>query len=157
MADNENNKVSVLAINYNYALKINTSPKAEQPTWAVVSDGFDNIGKSLNEVLYQGSYLGDGGWGSTEVTGGQLTVTLSGVSKHGDAAQDFIFSDAVKNNWGDARKTTFEISYPDGGKVNGNITLAKITEGGGASQGADAITVEIHFNGKPTYTPASSV
>lgn len=105
-------------------------------------------------MLYQGSYLGDGGWGSSEVTGGQLTVTLSGVRKHGDPAQDYIFSDEVKNNWGSARKTTFEITYPDGGTVNGNITLAKITEGGGSSQGADAITVEIHFNGKPTFTPA---
>ena len=104
MSDTEN-KVTTLAINYDYALKINTTPKAEQPTWAVVSDGFDNIGKSLNEVLYQGSFLGDGGWGSTEVTGGQLIVTLSGVRKHGDAVQDYIFSDAVKNNWGDARKT----------------------------------------------------
>ncbi len=150
-------KVTTLAINYDYALKINTTPKGPSPTMAVVSDGFDNIGKSLNEVLYQGSFLGDGGWGSTEVTGGQLTVTLSGVRKHGDDAQDYIFSDAVKNNWGDARKTTFEITYPDGGKVSGGITLAKITEGGGASQGADAVTVEIHFNGKPTFTPASQV
>lgn len=119
MAENENSKVTSLAINYDYALKINTTPKAEQPTWAVVSDGFDNIGKSLNEVLYQGSYLGDGGWGSSEVTGGQLTVTISGVRKHGDAAQDYIFSDAVKNNWGDARKTTFEITYV----VNAAISL----------------------------------
>ena len=156
MGETENSKVTTLAINYDYALKINTTPKAAAPTWAVVSDGFDNISKALNEVLYQGSYLGDHGWGSTEVTGGQLIVTLSGVRKHGDAAQDYIFSDEVKNAWGDARKTTFEITYPDGGKINGNITLAKITEGGGASQGADAITVEIHFNGKPTYTPANT-
>lgn len=154
MGETENSKVTTLAINYDYALKINTTPKAAEPTWAVLSDGFDNISKALNEVLYQGSYLGDHGWGSTEVTGGQLIVTLSGVRKHGDAAQDYIFSDAVKNAWGDARKTTFEITYPDGGKVSGSITLAKITEGGGASQGADAITVEIHFNGKPTFTPA---
>lgn len=148
--------MSTLAINYNYALKINTAPKETEKKMALISDGFDNISKALNEVLYQGSYLGDGGWGSTEVTGGQLTFTISGVRKHGDEAQDYIFSDAVKHGWGDARKTDFEITYPDGSKLSGDCTLAKITEGGGASQSADAVSVEIHVNGRPVYTPKAS-
>lgn len=151
-----NEKDTSLAINYDYSLEIDTTPSAEEPTWAVVGDGFDNLSKSLNEVLYQGSFLNDGGWGSTEVTGGQLTLTLSGVRKHGDAAQDYIFSDAVKHNWGMARKTQFRITDPGGGIIQGRITLAKITEGGGASQNADAVTVEIHFNGRPEYTPAET-
>lgn len=155
MNDSMKNETS-LALNYDYSLEIDTTPRGETETWAVVSDGFDNLSKSLNEVLYQGSYLGDGGWGSTEVTGGQMTFTLSGVRKHGDAAQDYIFSDAVKHNWGMARKTRFRITYPDGAVVQGRITLAKITEGGGSSQNADAVTVEIHFNGKPEYTPAET-
>lgn len=32
MSETGNNKVTTLAINYDYALKINTTPNAEQPT-----------------------------------------------------------------------------------------------------------------------------
>lgn len=146
--------MKTLAINYNYGLAINTAPAAAEPTMEALSAGFDNLGKALNEALYQGSFLGDGGYGSTEVTGGQLILTLSGVRMYGDPAQDYIFSDAVKNNFGNARKTNFELTYPNGDKISGNITLAKITEGGGASASPDAITVEIHFNGKPKFVAA---
>ncbi len=142
----------MLGINYDYALKINTSPKSDTPAWAVVSEGFDNISKSLNEAIYQGSFLGDYGYASTEVTGGQLTITLSGVRIYGDAAQDFIFSDEVKNNFGEQRKTDFMITYPDGASLVGKVTLAKISEGGGAANSPDAVSVQIHFNGKPSFS-----
>ena len=143
-----------IALNYDYKLKINTTPKGTTKTMAEINKGFNNLSKALNEALWQGSFLGDGGWGSTYVTGGQMTFTLTGVRIIGDAAQDYIFSDAVKNNFGSARATDFEIGYPNGDKLTGDVTLAKITEGGGDSGSPDAITVEIHFNGKPTLTPA---
>lgn len=142
----------MLGINYDYALKINISPLSDTPTWALISEGFDNISKSLNEAIYQGSFLGDQGYASTEVTGGQLTITLSGVRIYGDPAQDFIFSNMVKNNFGDARKTDFMITYPDNASLSGKVTLAKITEGGGAANSPDAISVQIHFNGKPIFS-----
>ncbi|MCL2054887.1 MAG: hypothetical protein FWG90_10710 [Oscillospiraceae bacterium] len=144
----------MLALNFDYTLKINTAPRGEEQVWAEVSEGFDKIGKSLKESVYQGSYLGDRGYSSTEVTGGQLSVTLSGVRIYGDPAQDYIFSDTVKNNYGEARKTDFMIIYPNGEIVSGKVTLAKITEGGGNSNAPDAISVEIHFNGKPKSVAA---
>lgn len=145
-----------IALNYDYEFSINTTPSGESEVFAVLSDGFDNVSKALNEVLYQGSFLGDSGYGSTEVTGGQLTITLSGVRKIGDTAQDYIFSDAVMNNFGSARKTTFKIKDPKGNTITGSCTLAKITESGGAANQPNAISVEVHFNGKPTYAVAAS-
>jgi ribosomal protein S8 len=47
-----------------------------------------NITQAINEVLYQASYLADEGYGSTEVTGGQYTVTLTGDKKDGDPVSD---------------------------------------------------------------------
>ncbi len=145
-----------LALNYDYSFSINTTPESDTATMSPISDGFDNVSMALNEVLYQGSYLGDSGYGSTEVTGGQLIVTLGGVRKVGDPAQDYMFSSAVKNSFGTARKTTFEIEDTEGNTISGSCTLAKISESGGAANQPNAISVEVHFNGKPTYTPASA-
>ncbi len=144
-----------ITLNYDYTFEINTTPTADVETFARVGDGFNNVTNALNEVLYQASFLTDYGYGSTEVTGGQLIVTLSGVRKIGDTAQDYIFSDAVKNNFGKARKTTFKMIDTQGNTISGSCTLAKITESGGDSNQPNAVTVEIHFNGKPTYTQAT--
>lgn len=67
-------------------------------------------------------------------------------------AQDYIFSNAVKNAFGDARKTTFKIVDPAGDTITGSCTLAKISESIGDANKPSDISVEIHFNGKPTYT-----
>lgn len=146
--------MSDIALNSDYKFYIDTTPSAESETYSQISDGFDNVSKALNEALYQGTFLGDSGYGSTEVTGGQLTLTLSGIRKVGDTAQDYIFSNAVMNSFGSARKTRFKIEDPDGNTVSGSCTLAKITESGGAANQPNAISVEVHFNGKPTYTEA---
>lgn len=140
---------SDIALNYDYQFKINTTPEAEAPTMAVIAKGFDNVAESLNEVLYQGSFLGDGGYGSSYVTGGQLIVTLSGVRMVGDAAQDYMFGDAVYYNWGKARETDIEMHCPDGSVIACPVTLAKISRSGGAANTGTAVSLEIHFNGKP--------
>ena len=121
---------------------------------AAIEKGFDNISEALNEVLYQNAFIGDGGYGSSYVTGGQLTVTLSGVRFVGDPAQDYIFGDAVYYNWGKARETDITLESPDGSKISCPITLAKISRSGGAANNGTAISVEIHFNGKPTIETA---
>jgi hypothetical protein len=94
--------------------------------------------------------LNDEGWGSSEVTGGQCIVTLTGVRHFGDPAQDYIFSDAVRYNWGSARKTQLRITRGDGSQILWDVTLAVITDGGGDANSVSDITVEIHGNGAPT-------
>lgn len=142
------------ALNNEYKLYIDTTPEDDTATMAQVSKGFDNISEALNEVLYQASFIGDGGYGSTYVTGGQLTVTLPGVRVIGDKAQDYMFGDAVYFNWGKARMTSVELTTPDGWLIKCPVTLAKINRTGGAGNGVTAVSVDMHFNGKPTVTKA---
>ena len=139
-----------ISLNYDYALQINTTPDATPGTYADIKAGFNSVAEAINEVVEQSPYLGDGGYSSTEVTGGQMILTLSGKRYTGDAAQDYIFSDAVYYNWGKARKTDIRLACPDGSVVTCPVTLAKITRSGGAPNASTAITVEIHFNGAPT-------
>ena len=135
-------------INYETEAYINTAPDAEQPTWASLAALTKNMAQSFNEVLYQASYYADKGWGSTEVTGGQLTLTLTGDCKPGDAACDYILSEEVQYHFGTARKTHLKLVK---GKTTifWPVTLANITAAYGDSNQPNALTVTIHGNGKP--------
>lgn len=145
---------STIQMNYQNKLEINTTPKAAAPTWQPIAKGFQNIAEGLNEVLYQASYMGDNGWVSSEVTGGQYIVTLTGVRCIGDPAQDYIFSNAVMNSFGDARKTQLRITYGDQTLLLWSVTLANITYTDGAANTTSAISVTIHGNGAPAVGAA---
>lgn len=151
--ENDSIKAKELSLNHEYTIGIATyASSTGDPSIQPLRKGFDNISESLNEVLYQSNFLSDEGWGSSYVTGGQYIVTLTGVRVKGDRAQDYIFSDAVMNGFGAARETQIVLGLPDGGTLTCPVTLAKITRSGGAANQPTAISVEIHFNGKPTYT-----
>ena len=135
-------------INYETEAYINTSTTGEA-VWASLGELTKNMSQSLNEVLYQASYYKDKGWGCTEVTGAQLTLTLTGNVKPGDAACDYIMSDKVMYGIGDARKTHLKLQK--GEKVIiWPVTLANITPAYGDSNQPNALTVTIHGNGRPT-------
>lgn len=136
-------------LNYQTKLEINTAPSATTPTYAVVAKGFKNVASSINEVLYQASYLSDEGYGSSEVTGGQLTFSLTGDRVTGDAAQDYIFSADVRYKFGDARKTTARITSADGEVIVCGVTIAKADITGGDANTVQSVAVDIHVNGKP--------
>lgn len=136
-------------INYETEAFINTAPDTEQPSWASMANIMKNMTQSLNEVLYQASYYADKGWGSTEVTGAQLTLTVTGDCKPGDPAADFLLSDDVLYGLGNARKTHLKLQK--GKKVIiWPVTLANITPAYGDSNQPNALTVTIHGNGQPT-------
>lgn len=140
-------------INYETEAFINTTPETEQPTWKSLAALTKNMSQSLNEVLYQASYYADKGWGSTEVTGGQLTLTLTGDCMPGDEACDYILSEEVQYRFGAARKTHMKLQR--GQKVIiWPITLANITAAYGDSNQPNALTVTIHGNGKPVFGTA---
>lgn len=70
-------------LNYETEAFINITPTETTPKWASLAALTKNMSQSLNEALYQASYYKDKGWGSTEVTGGQLTLTLTGTVRTG--------------------------------------------------------------------------
>lgn len=148
-----------IVLNWQNLLEINTTPDAAEgaETWVQICLGFSNVAEALNEVLFQAAYLCGGGWGSTEVTGGQWTLTLTGVRYYGDAAQDYIFSDAVMYQWGKNRRTQFRVKRikADGTveqTITWQVTLANVTISGGDANQPAAITVAVHGNGAPDFT-----
>ena len=109
-------------MNYETEAFINVGEPAEpSPTWASLAALTKNMAQSLNEVLYQATYYADKGWGSTEVTGAQMTLTLTGDVK--------------------LQKGKKIIIWP--------ITIANITPAYGDSGAVNALTVTIHGNGRP--------
>lgn len=135
-------------MNYETEAFINTETGGGTPQWSSIAALTKNMAQSLNEVLYQATYYADKGWGSTEVTGAQMTLTLTGDVKPGDPACDFLLSDDVMYQLGSARKNHLKL-------VKGNkviiwpITLANITPAYGDSGAVNALTVTIHGNGRP--------
>lgn len=136
-------------INYETKAYINTTPDTEaSPTWADMGDLMKNMSQALNEVLSQNSYYANLGWGSTAVTGAQMTLTVTGDVKPGDAACDYILSDKVMYGFGAARQTHLKLEK--GNKIIiWPITLANITPAYGDANQPNALTVTIHGNGKP--------
>lgn len=136
-------------MNYETEAFINVGePAGPSPTWASLAALTKNMAQSLNEVLYQATYYADKGWGSTEVTGAQMTLTLTGDVKPGDKACDYLLSDNVMYELGNARKNHLKLQK---GKkiIIWPITIANITPAYGDSGAVNALTVTIHGNGRP--------
>lgn len=136
--------------NFQTTMEIDIDPNGSS-NFQPVSKGFSNLTKSLNEVITQFSYFGDSGYGSTEVSGMQVVLTLTGTRYKGDLAQDFIFGESVQYELLESRKTTFRITQA-GTTIEGEITIGNIVDGGGDPSALSAISCEFHFNGKPTIT-----
>nr|DAI35525.1 MAG TPA: Lambda phage tail tube protein, TTP [Caudoviricetes sp.] len=143
--------MSLLEINYGITCELDTSESPHTtPVWSDMGNMFKNLSTSLNEVLYQATYLSSGGWGSTEVTGGQFTVTFTGDRKNGDPVNDYLFSQDVQFAFGEARKAKMRIRRGTEA-ILWNVTLANITDAGGDANQPNAVTLTVHGNGKPTF------
>jgi hypothetical protein len=135
-----------------HMFEINTAPGTTPGTYARVGAGLNNFEPSNNEEVSQDTYLDGGGFAESEVTGAQLIITFSGHRKIGDPAQDFIFGKLL--SIGSDRKTDFRWTLPNGDKIEGPCTIANIEGPSGDANAKGEISFEIHFNGKPTYTPS---
>lgn len=144
-------------LNFATLLEINTTPEAAagQENWARIAAGISGLDPATNDEVDQTKYMDGEGYGSSDVTGGQLTIALSGHRDYADPAQNFIFG--RRFGFGGNRKTTARVTYADGGQVQGSITIANITGPGGDAGAKGDIGFEIHFNGKPAIVdPAAA-
>jgi hypothetical protein len=137
-----------LALARENTVQINVNPGGVA-SWAELACGFENIGNSMSEVLNQGYYLCDAGFGHTDVTGGQVTLSLSGKRKKGDTAQDYIFAPAIRYGFGSARETQARLTYSDGTIIEWSCTLVNIQASSGDAGASENVSVELHFNGVP--------
>lgn len=133
-------------------LEINTTPNEAEETWEVLASGISSMEPDPNEEIAQDNYFDGDGFGESDVTGAQLILSVDGHRNYGDPAQDYVYS--LQMELGPARRTDFRLTLPDGSAFEGPCTIANITGPGGEAGEKGAISFEIHFAGKPTYTPA---
>lgn len=147
----------VFPLNHENVYEINTTPDktGDQATWARIAAGVQNFSWASNEVIDQTQYYDGGGLASTDVTGGQWVASVSGHRVVGDAAQDYIFGLMLK--YGDARKTDFRWTRPDGKTITARVTIANIADAAGDANAKDSISFEIHCNGAPTEKNTSEL
>mgnify|MGYP001393493218 FL=1 len=136
-----------------HILEINTTPGAPEgeETFERLAAGISSMEPNPNDELSQDRYFDGDAYGETDVIGAQLVLTFSGHRKYGDPAQDFIFGTLL--DLGPGRRTDFRWTLPDGGRYEGPVTIANITGPSGDAGAKGEIGFEIHFNGKPKYTP----
>lgn len=140
-------------LNSDHLILLNIAPESVA-SYKRLAAGINNLDPSPNDEVDQSAYLDGEGFKTTTVTGGQFIIPLTGHRKYDDDAQNYIFGQLLSLGCG--RETDVQFFRPDGSAVIGPVTLANITGGSGDSGAKGDIGVEIHFNGKPAYTPVST-
>lgn len=153
-----------LLVSHAIQAEIDITPNGPARTFVVFGNGIENFGEALNEVVQQYFFFADGGYARNYVTGMAPAYTCSGRRIIGDPAQDYIFNSARKYGLMVERNTNFRISV---GQANGTIsqitcpvTIANMTDLGGATTDGSAVSFEVRFNGKPTLatiTPSETL
>ena len=143
--------MSYLLTQYGVELEIDTTPFAATRNWVPVCDGFNNLTEALNEQVQEYFFLCGKGFGSDEVTGIHPVLSLTGVRKIGDAAQDFIFGNRL--NLMEARKTNLRLSIANADgtvtRYSNRVTMKNVSSFGGATTDGAAVSVDFSFNGRP--------
>lgn len=140
-------------LNSDHLILLNTAPEATA-VYKRLAAGINNLDPSSNDEVDQTGYLDGDGFKTSTVIAGQFTIPLTGHRKYDDDAQNYIFGTQLTLGCG--RETDCQFIRPDGSSVVGPITLANITGGSGDSGAKGDIGVELHFNGKPAYTPVAA-
>lgn len=145
-----------MLVTHAIAAEIDTTPESAEPTWVKFGAGIENFSESLNEVVQQYFFFSDGGYARNYVTGLAPAYSCSGRRIMGDAAQDYIFAADRKFGLMTERNTNFRISVgqPDGTSVQitAEVTIANMSDLGGATTDGSAVSFEVRINGKPEVT-----
>lgn len=145
-----------LLVSHAIQSEIDTTPNGTARTWVTFGEGIENLSEALNEVVQQYFFFSDRGYAQNFVTGMAPAYTCTGRRIIGDAAQDYIFNAARKFGLMVERNTNFRLSVgqADGtvSQITCGVTIANVTDLGGATTDGSAVSFEIRFNGKPTLT-----
>ncbi|MDR2532954.1 MAG: hypothetical protein LBC82_08965 [Oscillospiraceae bacterium] len=148
----------MVELNNQITAELDITPGGTQRTWRSLCTAFKSISRSLGENVYTASYLSDGGFSSSEVTGLNFTVTFRGDYIAGDPVIEYIFSKDVLYGVGDARKTKLRLTKKTGvaeggtGAVIWDVTMTKIQESGGDANEPNSVTLELKGAGRPDIT-----
>ena len=134
-------------LNYQDLYEIDSTP-GTTATYVRLAAGLTGAVIANNDVVNQTTYLDGGGFGSSDVTGGQKTIAFTGHNDTSDAAQTYIRS--IAGSFGEARKTIFRYRDSQGVGFDAPVTITSIETGGGDASSKKEIAFEIHANGGPT-------
>lgn len=153
-----------LLVAHGIQAEIDTTPNEQARTWVIFGNGVENLAEALNEVVQQYFFFSDKGYARNYVTGMAPAYTCTGRRIIGDAAQDYIFNAARKFGLMVERNTNFRISVgnADGTitQITCGVTIANMTDWGGATTDGSAVSFEVRINGKPsiaTITPSEEL
>lgn len=144
-------KVGGVELNNQIKVEINTTPEAEESTYSDMTQAFKSVGIAINEVVYNATYLSDGGFGSSAVVGAAPVVTLAGDYIKNDPVCQYL--DEIQYEIGDKRVTDIKITR-QGKVITAPVTLTGVAIAGGDSTAPNSVNVTIAFNGKPTVATA---
>jgi hypothetical protein len=143
----------MLELNNQIIAELDTTPGAASRKWESLGKAFKSISQTLGENVYSASYLSDGGFSSSEVTGLNFTVTFRGDYINNDPVIKYIFSNNVLHGVGDARKTRLRITK-SGRTITWDVTMTKIQETGGDANEPNGVTLELKGAGRPEVSGA---
>lgn len=135
---------------YDHKFEIDISEGSTEENFVPLASGINNVEPANNEETSQDVYLDGGGFTETDVISAQLILAFAGHRDYDDKAQNFIFGKLL--TLGDKRRVPFRWTEPDGGKFEGECTIANLEGPSGDAGAKGEITFEMHFAGKPEYT-----
>lgn len=138
-SDREAAKKPVFYLQSEHKIELSADGKAD---WMRVAGGISSVEPDGNEEVSQDAYL-DGT--ESDVTGGQIVLTLSGHRLVGDKAQDFVADKMFV--YGDARRCYCRWTLPGNAKqFTFPCTLANIKGPSGEANEKGEFEFEIHAN-----------
>ncbi|MCL2698329.1 MAG: hypothetical protein FWE74_09670 [Oscillospiraceae bacterium] len=138
----------MVELNNQINAELDVTPNVGTRSWQSLGKAFKSISQTLGENVYTASYLSDGGFSSSEVTGLNFTVTFRGDYVAGDPVIEYIFSRDILYGVGDARKTKLRLTK-ENKVVIWDVTMTKIQEAGGDANEPNSVTLELKGAGKP--------
>lgn len=137
------------ALNYQYANLLNITPEEDEPTWAYMGPGIEDISPDRSEKTDETEDYSTGGNTETTVTGVTKTTNVTGKRRIGDPLQDYVAS--LEECFGDERKTQYRCVSPTGEIIEEQVTLKEINMSGpnGAASEKQAISFAMARNDTP--------
>ena len=153
--------------NYNRRLLINLKDTEGTDNWKLMAVGISSRSNSINESTEKYYYMDKRGVAETEITGQEVSISMTGHRAVGDVGQDYILDEVLYDL--DKREIEF-CDYDDGvdtsttpKPANGyrGIATLQITDfGSGDTANRQNIGFTLNINGKPekgTMTEANGV
>ncbi len=138
---------------YNCKLKVGVKGLASSDNDLKEIAELESIDIKIDAEAEEWKTMSSEGWASAMLTAKAYSIEAKGKRSIGDPANDYIFGTAFKN--GLDCGTKFNLVFPDGGILKGDVIVNVASVGGGEATAIGAIEFTLKGNGKPQYVAAT--